>query len=111
MQYLMFRGALYHRGAPLRLITREENAEVARAEAKQALENALYDQQQQRKRWHDGLALQNKLAAELSALTTEVGEAKKEYHAAGEDVAYYQEVLEKLDQQDWNWLREHSWIR
>jgi hypothetical protein len=110
-KYLRFRGQLYRSGAPLRLVTREENAEAARGEAQQALDNALYDQQELRKKFHDGLAHQRRLTAELLALTTEVGDAQKAYYAANDDVKYYQEVLEKLDQQDWNWLRQQSWLK
>lgn len=117
MQYLMFRGALYHRGAPLRLVetTRAPNesgqAHEIEVNARKALNEALAEQEQLRQKWHEGLARIQQLAAEQSRLEEDVRIARQDYQAGKEDVQYYQEVLVQLDRQNWDWLREHSWLR
>lgn len=115
MQYLKFQGAMYRQAEPpVRLVDPldyNDIAEQIRAELKPHLENALFDQQQQHTTWHEGLKRLQQLAAEVSQLEKTVEEAKKYYHGTQEDVQYYQEVLEKLDQKDWDWLRAHSWMK
>ena len=117
---IQYHGAVYRQAEPPFLVapslgedSEEQLAVVAQiaADVRQQLDNAIFDQQQQLKLLTDGQALKDKLTAELAAVTAEIAQAEQDYPAAGEDVAYYQEVLEKLDQKDWNWLRGHSWLK